>query len=111
MVRANMKDGHTMKRRFAAVALLLAGMTAPSLAWSPPAVGTACRGTRGPGPERVAIAGNYLGGRPIRHGIVDRKSFQGCFHTTEACERWLAGKAAHYPLQPGFATCTRVTLR
>ncbi len=100
-----------MTLRFAAFALALAGMVAPAAAWSPPPVGKACSGTRGPGPERVAIAGNYLGGRPVRLGIVDWKSFQGCFHSANACERWLAGKARDFPLPPGFATCTRVVLR
>lgn len=97
--------------RSAALALALAALVSPASAWSPPSVGTACTGTRGPGPAKVAIAGNYLGGRALRHGMVDRKSFQGCFRTADACERWLAGKARDFPLQPGFATCTRLVLR
>lgn len=100
-----------MKLRLVALGLLLAGSALPAQAWTPPAVGLACKGLRGPGPTHTAIAGNFLGGRAIRHGIVDRKSFQGCFRTAEACERWLAGKAAHFPVQPGFATCTVVVLR
>lgn len=100
-----------MKLRFAALALALAGLSQPASAWTPPSVGLACSGTRGPGPARVAVAGNFLGGRAIRHGMVDRKSFQGCFRSEADCERWLAGKAAHYPLQPGFATCVRMVLR
>lgn len=83
----------------------------PAEAWSPPAVGTACKGLRGDGPRIERIAGNYLGGRLIRDGIVDRKSFQSCFRTVEHCESWLADKAARYPVRPGFATCTRVVLR
>jgi hypothetical protein len=100
-----------MTFRSAALALAFAAFVSPAAAWSPPSVGTACAGSRGPGPERVAIAGNYLGGRALRHGMVDRKSFQGCFRSTDDCARWLAGKARHFPLEPGFATCTRVVLR
>lgn len=97
--------------RAIALALAFAGLAVPAAAWTPPSVGAACSGTRGAGPERAAIAGNYLGGRALRHGMVDRKSFQGCFRSAAACEHWLAGKARHFPLQPGFATCTRVVLR
>lgn len=94
-----------------AFALPLLMIAAPAFAWTPPPVGKACSGTRGPGPELVAIAGNYLGGRPVRDGVVDRKSFQACFQTVSACQDWLAGKAVAFPLAPGFATCTPVTLR
>jgi len=101
-----------MKNLAAALLALSAGFaTLPAQAWTPPSVGTACKGTRGGGPQIERIAGNYLGGRRIRDGIVDRKSFQSCFRTVERCEGWLAAKAARYPLQPGFATCTRVVLR
>lgn len=94
---------------FSLAALALA--TIPAQAWSPPSVGQTCGGTRGAGPRHVAIAGNYLGGRPVRDGIVDRKSFQACFQTVDRCELWLADKARQFPLQPGIATCTRVVLR
>jgi hypothetical protein len=94
----------------AVAALVLPLFAASAAAWSPPNVGQACKGTRGGGYAKSAIAGNYLGGRSIRLGIVDRKSFQSCFRTVEHCETWLVKKAQRYPLQPGFATCTRVTL-
>ncbi len=107
-----------MTQRFqlflSAAALSLAALTvavAPAAAWAPPSVGKACPGTRGSGAQQVAIAGNYLGGRPIRDGIVDRKSFQACFATLGHCEHWLAGKARAYPLTPGFARCTPVVVR
>lgn len=100
-----------MKPVFALALAVLPFLASPAAAWSPPAVGQPCAGARGGGHAKFAIAGNYLGGRPIRLGIVDRKSFQSCFRTVEHCESWLARKAQHYPLQPGFATCTRVTLR
>lgn len=94
----------------------LAAMAVPASAWSPPAVGQACQGTRGPGTrgpgsQQVAIAGNYLGGRPIRAGIVDWKSFQACFQSVDRCEAWIADKARQFPLQPGIATCVQVVLR
>lgn len=98
----------------AAATTVLAGFTmssSPASAWSPPSVGQACPGARGPGPQQVAIAGNYLGGRAIRDGIVDRKSFQACFHTLDRCEIWLADRARHFPLAPGIATCTPVVVR
>lgn len=66
---------------------------------------------RGSGPQHVAIAGNYLGGRPVRDGVVDWKSFQACFQTADRCEGWLAAKSRHFPLRPGFATCTQVIVR
>lgn len=92
-------------------AALLIASALPAAAWTPPVVGQACGGTRGPGPRTVAIAGNYMGGRLIRDGIVDRKSFQACFQNADRCELWLAGKARQFPLQPGIATCTRVVVR
>ena len=83
-------------------------------AWSPPVVGQACAGMRAGGgaqASQVRIAGNYLGGKAMRDGLVDRKSFQACFDDVALCERWLAAHAIRYPLQPGFARCTPVTLR
>lgn len=94
----------------AVATLVLPLLAVSAAAWTPPNVGQACKGVRGGGYAKSAIAGNYLGGRPIRLGIVDRKSFQSCFRTVEHCEHWLVTKARRYPLQPGFATCTRVTL-
>lgn len=84
---------------------------APAWAWTPPSVGQACSGLRGGGAPVERVAGNYLGGRLVRLGIVDRKSFQSCFRNHEACERWIAGHARRYPLEPGFATCVAVRLR
>ena len=92
----------------AALFFVLAGNAS---AWTPPMVGKACLGQRGAGPQQVAIAGTYLGGRPVRDGIVDRKSFQGCFASLDRCESWLAGKALSHPLQPGYARCTPVIIR
>ncbi|HRE21905.1 MAG TPA: hypothetical protein PKW21_12870 [Rhabdaerophilum sp.] len=101
-----------MKNMLLTLLAVSAGLVvAPSQAWTPPSVGMACKGLRGGGPQVERIAGNYLGGRLIRNGIVDRKSFQSCFRTVEHCEGWLAEKALRYPLQPGFANCTRVVLR
>jgi hypothetical protein len=91
-------------------AVLAAGV-APAAAWSPSAVGLACAGLRGSGPRHVAIAGNFLGGRPVRDGIVDRKSFQACFSNVDRCEMWLAGKARQFPLAPGISSCRAVVLR
>jgi hypothetical protein len=79
-------------------------------AWTPPSVGAACRVGRSGGAEVTLIAGNYLGGRRVRDGIVDWKSFQGCFRSADACQSWLARHALSHPLQPGFATCTPVTI-
>ena len=90
---------------------LLAASAGAASAWTPPDVGRACHGTRGPGLRHEAIAGNFLGGRPIRNGLVDRKSFQSCFASVDRCEAWLAGKARQFPLVPGIATCTRVVVR
>jgi hypothetical protein len=92
-------------------AAMLAASVLPAAAWTPPAVGQACSGTRGPGPRMIAIAGNYMGGRLIRDGIVDRKSFQACFQNADRCELWLADKARQFPLRPGIATCSQVVLR
>lgn len=102
-----------MHRRAFAILALSAGLlfASPVAAWSPPDVGQACRGGRGSGPALSAISGNYLGGRRVRDGIADWKSFQGCFRSADQCERWLAGKARAYPLSPGRAACVRVTLR
>lgn len=90
-----------------AVALLGSGIAE---AWTPPSVGKACHVGRNAGTDVTLIAGNYLGGRRVRDGIVDWKSFQGCFHTAQACQSWLARHAISHPLQPGFATCTTVTV-
>ncbi|WP_206110837.1 hypothetical protein [Rhabdaerophilum calidifontis] len=102
-----------MVNRLLAGAAFSLGLLAASgaSAWTPPQVGAACKGARGPGPKLTAIAGNYLGGRHIRDGIVDWKSFQGCFRTAEACEIWLAGQARRFPVTPSRATCVSVTLR
>lgn len=86
-------------------------LTVPALAWSPPTVGQACTGLRGPGPEVIRISGNYLGGRVQRDGVVDHRSFQSCFRDKASCERWIAGLAGRYPAQPGLSTCTSVRLR
>ena len=91
------------------LAALAGGTTA--FAWTPPPVGVACTGARGPGGPVVRVAGNYLGGSRVRGGVVDWKSHQGCFPNLAACEAWLAAKAAHHPLGPGYARCTPVTLR
>ena len=101
-----------MRFRFSLLAFvgLLASLGSAS-AWTPPAVGQACTGLRGNGAEVTRIAGNYLGGRTQRDGIVDRRSFQSCFRDQASCDRWIAGLAIRYPLQPGFATCTSVRLR
>lgn len=100
-----------LRRPALALVMLCAGSVWPALAWTPPAVGQACRGARGDGPGYALIAGTYLGGRQIRHGIVDRKSFQGCFRTVDSCESWLSRHALRYPVSPQVARCTRVTLR
>jgi hypothetical protein len=105
-----------MLMRFAlpalAISALVVGATVPALAWNPPSVGTPCAGTRGPGPERAAFAGNYMGGRLIGPaGVRDYKSFQSCFRTEEACTGWLARHATRYPTGPQIATCARVVLR
>lgn len=98
-------------QRIALASALLGASTLFAVAWTPPSVGRACPGARSDGPRVSAIAGNYLGGRLVRDGIVDRMSFQGCFATLTACERWLSEKAVRYPLAPGFARCTPVVLR
>lgn len=89
---------------FAVSCLFLAS---PAWAWTPPPVGQPCRApTRSV--EVTLIAGNYLGGRVQRDGVVDRKSFQACFRDVASCETWLAKRAGDFPLQPGFATCVPV---
>lgn len=102
-------------RRFALAASLAVSasclLLAPALAWSPPSVGQACKGLRGSGPEVELIAGNFMGGKAVRDGVVDRKSFQACFARVENCERWLAHHAARFPLQPQIAACTPVSVR
>lgn len=94
--------------------LALAGTTllvsSTAFAWTPPAVGIPCHVSRSMPVAVERVAGNYLGGRAVRDGIVDRKSFQACFRDRQSCERWLARHAQRYPLQPGFATCTVLTL-
>jgi hypothetical protein len=101
-----------MKHVLAMLSFSVASFLAlPAQAWTPPAVGQACKGLRGSGPEVQAISGNYLGGRAIRDGVVDWKSFQSCFRSAAVCETWLSHKALRYPLAPGFARCTPVVLR
>lgn len=92
-------------------AIGIVALAGPAMAWTPPAVGLACAGLRGGGPEVIRIAGNFLGGRVHRDGIVDRRSFQSCFRDQAGCERWVAGLSMRYPASPGFATCTSVRLR
>ncbi|CAN1508469.1 hypothetical protein MCEMSEM23_00705 [Rhabdaerophilaceae bacterium] len=93
-----------------AFASLVSGASTLAYAWTPPAVGIPCHVSRGMPAAVNLVAGNYLGGRPLRDGYVDRKSFQACFRTIESCERWLARQAQHYPLKPGLAACTPLTL-
>lgn len=100
-----------MRHRLSLAALAMIAGTASAAAWTPPAVGAACKGMRGEGPRVTAIAGNFLGGAPMRDGTVSRVSFQGCFARLDHCETWLADKAKRYPLQPGIATCQSVVLR
>lgn len=82
----------------------------PAQAWSPPPVGVPCHSGRHIQADTVLIAGNYLGGRAVRAGVVDWKSFQACFRDVATCEHWLGHKASAYPLRPGFARCTPVTV-
>lgn len=98
-------------RRSAFVVFASLLFASPALAWSPPSVGQACKGMRGNGPEVGLIAGNFMGGRGVRDGVVDRKSFQACFARIENCETWLANHAIRYPLGPQIAACTPVVLR
>ena len=79
-------------------------------AWTPPSVGAACRAPARSPVEYTLIAGHYLGGRLVRDGLVDRKSFQGCFRDVATCQTWLARRASAYPLQPGIATCVPVRI-
>ncbi len=71
-------------------------------------MGIPCHGGRHLKQDTPLIAGNYLGGRPVRAGVVDWKSFQACFRDVASCERWLGRHAVNYPLRPGFARCTPV---
>jgi hypothetical protein len=89
---------------FSVACLVLAG---PAMAWTPPPVGQPCRAPAR-SIEVTLIAGNYLGGRAQRDGVVDRKSFQACFRDIATCESWLAKRAGDFPLQPGIATCVPV---
>ncbi len=99
-------------RNFAPALGLLGGLLAasPAFAWTPPSVGIPCHSTRHFAADTIVIAGNYLGGRPVRDGVVDWKSFQACFRDVATCENWLAKHAISYPLRPGFARCTPVTV-
>jgi hypothetical protein len=87
------------------------GFSSTAFAWTPPVVGTPCRGTRGGGSELAAFAGNYMGGRPAGRGMRDYRSFQSCFRSEMACNGWLARHAQRYPMGPQIASCTRVVLR
>ncbi|MCA0402023.1 MAG: hypothetical protein LCH38_14565 [Proteobacteria bacterium] len=86
---------------------LLAGLGSEASAWTPPGVGRACNARD----ASTAYAGNFLGGKTVRDGIVNRLSFQGCFTSRAQCENWLADKATRFPVGPGFARCTPVALR
>lgn len=101
--------GENTMRKFGISVVVWAALVAPAYAWTPPSVGTPCRS-----PSRSVevdlVAGNYLGGRTQRDGVVDRKSFQACFRDFASCETWLAKRAGDYPLQPGFATCVPVRI-
>lgn len=81
-------------------------LASPALAWTPPPVGVPCQSARHFKADTLVIAGNYLGGRAVRDGVVDWKSFQACFHDVASCEQWLGRQASVYPLRPGFARCT-----
>jgi hypothetical protein len=94
---------------FATVSVVLVSAF-PALAWTPPAVGIPCHVTRNMPVDVTLIAGNYLGGRAHRNGVVDRKSFQACFRDVASCENWIAKRAGDFPLQPGIATCTPVRI-
>ena len=109
---SQMRPGIAVLRVMALAALIAAPLAIiPASAWTPPAVGQACQGMRGSGPDYAAIAGNYMGGRALSAGMVDRKSFQACFRSAAACDDWIARHAARYPLGPHVASCTRVVLR
>lgn len=88
----------------------LALAASPALAWTPPSVGTPCHSVRHAKADSLLIAGNYLGGRPVRAGVVDWKSFQACFRDVASCEQWLSRRASAFPLRPGIARCTPVTV-
>jgi hypothetical protein len=98
-------------RGFARALAFTGGLFAasPVFAWSPPSVGVPCHSARH-GRDTVVIAGNYLGGRPMRAGMVDWKSFQACFRDVVSCENWLGRRAVAYPLRPGFARCTPIVV-
>ena len=98
-------------RRMLGIAAFAALSIGAAFAWTPPNVGKACAGQRGPGATLTMISGNFLGGRVIQGGMVDQKSFQACFKSVEACEHWLAGHAKSFAVQPGYARCTPVVLR
>jgi hypothetical protein len=98
----------TVMAGFVALGSILAGQ---AFAWTPPGVGKTCATQRGHGPTYSKIAGNYLGGKLIRDGVVDRVSFQGCFENEQSCTAWLAEKSLTHPVSPGFARCTPVVLR
>ncbi|MGL5447274.1 MAG: hypothetical protein ACRDBL_08210 [Rhabdaerophilum sp.] len=106
--RPRIRDDGTM-RNFGISIVFSAALVAPAYAWTPPSVGMPCRA-----PARSVevnlVAGNYLGGRVQKHGIVDRKSFQACFRDIASCENWLAKRAGAFPLQPGIATCVPVRI-
>lgn len=96
-------------RIFGLSTVMWMALAAPAFAWSPPPVGAPCRAPAR-SIEVTLVAGNYLGGRVRKHGVVDRKSFQACFRDIASCEVWLAKRAGDYPLQPGFATCVPVRI-
>jgi hypothetical protein len=103
---ARNRDGDVM--RFSGIFSVACFVWAsPAMAWTPPPVGQPCRAPAR-SIEVTLIAGNYLGGRVQRDGMVDRKSFQACFHDIASCENWLAKRAGDFPLQPGIATCVPV---
>lgn len=84
---------------------------APAQAWSPPEVGKACPKIGGAGNPVTLISGNYLGGKLMKSGMVDRVSFQACFEDEQTCSTWLAEMAITHPLKPGYARCTAVLVR
>lgn len=84
---------------------------APAQAWSPPEVGKACPKISGAGNAVTLISGNYLGGKLMQSGMVDRVSFQACFEDEQTCSSWLAEMAVTHPLKPGYARCTVVLVR
>ncbi len=109
-----------MKNAAVAVAVAVASFVVASTAltgsaWArtPFPEGVACQGRYGHAPEIVRVAGNFMGGRRVRPHLGnprDTRSFQSCFHTVEACQRWVARLNGHYPLSPRIATCVPVQL-